>query len=105
MKILKPGLDFKAAFRSYVEKRMNRMSANRDLDEEEKNKMISSIALGRKDMQHLLTDVGVLMKKNEVFLELKKKINTYFSLFQYICLSIYLSFFLSSIIFKLTLID
>lgn len=68
MKILRPGLDFKAAFRSYVSKRLTKISANRDLDEEEKNKIISSIALGRKDMQQLLNDVGVLMKKNEVYI-------------------------------------
>lgn len=66
MKILKPGLDFKAAFRTYVGKRLTRISANREIDEEEKTKIISSIALGRKDMQQLLADVGVSMKKNEV---------------------------------------
>ncbi len=66
MKLLRPGLDFRAAFRSYVERRLNR-GANRDLNEEEKTKMISSIALGRKDMHNLLIDVGISMKKTEVF--------------------------------------
>jgi hypothetical protein len=66
MKLLKPGVDFKGAFKGYVEKRIGRIALNRAVDEEERNKIISSIALGRKDMQSLLTDVGITMKRNEV---------------------------------------
>ena len=67
-KLLRPGLDFKAAFHSYAEKRWTRMRArsDRDLDDEEKSKMIASLALGRKDMQRLLFEMGIKMKKYEV---------------------------------------
>jgi hypothetical protein len=66
-KLLRPGLDFKAAFHSYAEKRWTRMRArsDRDLDDEEKAKMIASLALGRKDMQRLLFEMGIKMKKYE----------------------------------------
>lgn len=63
---MRPGLDFKGAFKGYVEKKLNKLSSTRDMDEEERNKTIASIALGRKDMQLLLADVGVTMKRNEV---------------------------------------
>jgi hypothetical protein len=59
-------VDFKGAFKGYVEKRMKRMAQDRAMDDEERNKMLSSIALGRKDMHSLLIDVGITMKRNEV---------------------------------------
>lgn len=59
-------MDFKGAFKGYVEKRLRKVTQNRNLDEEERNKTIASIALGRKDMHNLLTDVGVTMNRNEV---------------------------------------
>lgn len=61
-------MDFKGAFKGYVEKKLNKLSSTRDMDEEERNKTIASIALDRKEMQQLLGDVGVTMKRNEVMI-------------------------------------
>ena len=68
LKLLRPGLDFRATFHSYAEKLWNRKASKGEvgLSDEEKSKTIACIALGRKDMQKLLVEMGVHMKKNEV---------------------------------------
>lgn len=67
MKLLRPGFDYKAAFHQHAEKLWRRQVARTgNEDEEEKEKMISNIALGRKEMTKLLHNMGISMKKNEI---------------------------------------
>jgi Ca2+-binding EF-hand superfamily protein len=68
MKLLRPGFDYKAAFHQHAEKLWRKKVARSEyeLDEEEKEKMISNIALGRKEMGILLHNMGISMKKNEI---------------------------------------
>ena len=68
MKLLRPGFDYKAAFHQHAEKLWRRKVARSEyeLDPEEKEKMISNIALGRKEMGILLHNMGISMKKNEI---------------------------------------
>lgn len=69
MKLLRPGYDYKAAFHQHAEKLWRKKIASTDGDyenEEEKAKMISNIALNRKDMTNLFHHMGISMKKNEI---------------------------------------
>mmetsp|Transcript_28821 Transcript_28821/g.48622 ORF Transcript_28821/g.48622 Transcript_28821/m.48622 type:complete len:1741 (+) Transcript_28821:136-5358(+) len=67
MKLLRPGFDYKAAFHDHAERLWRkRVARTGDENEEEKEKMISNIALGRKEMTNLLHNMGISMKKNEI---------------------------------------
>ena len=68
MKLLRPGFDYKAAFHDHAEKVWRRKvaKAEYELDEEEKEKTLSNLALGRKEMTKLLHNMGISMKKNEI---------------------------------------
>ena len=68
LRILKPGLDFKEAFKQFAGRKLRRREAseNRDYNKEERDEFIRQTKLGRKDMTQLLLELGVSMKPHEV---------------------------------------
>lgn len=68
LRILKPGLDFKAAFKQFAERKIRRREAseNRDYSREEREEIIRQTKLGKKDMTQLLLELGVSMKPHEI---------------------------------------
>lgn len=68
LRILKPGLDFKAAYKLFVDRKIRRKEAseNRDYSKEERDEFIRETKLGKKDMTQLLLELGVSMKPHEI---------------------------------------
>ena len=68
LRILKPGLDFKAAFKQFALRKIRRREAseNRDFSKEERDEIIRDTKLGKKDMTQLLLELGVSMKPHEI---------------------------------------
>lgn len=67
LKLLRPGVDFKSTFVEYAEKAIKRRERSADdLDESDRKRMVSELALKKIEMKNLFLQLGIVMKECEM---------------------------------------